>query len=161
MKDRYKVLLEQAYELEGLLLLALKKEEVSDQLSALIERKINEFGLREEPIEEPAQEKAVDSMSYYNIEDDDEEHRPQPERRRPRPEPRRGKPVFSLNDRFLFIREIFAGDAKTFNVVLNHIAGCSGFAEAEDYLMGEHGLNAEANETHARFIEVISDYFKS
>ena len=72
---------------------------------------------------------------------------------------KRKLPTFSLNDRFLFMREIFEGDASLFNTALNRIAAARSFEEAQDYLVGECGLNPDELDTDARFVAIIRDYF--
>lgn len=117
---------------------------------------------------------AEQESPYYALEDEDEE-RPEPARqknvqsganRRPqgavRQEDRtRKQPIFSLNDRFLFMRELFGGDASAFNAALNRIAALSNIDEARDYLVGECGVNPEAGEVDERFHIIIEEYFRS
>ena len=199
---RYKRLLEKAYELEGLLLLVLKKNtEVTEELQQLIGKKISELTMEnlekpemtitgasiqseESRIEitphkvvninenidkrkEPAEKIEVksDDSPYYNLDDEEDEYpafrSERPNRNDRQSHKRRKLPVFSLNDRFLFMRELFDGDAAVFNTVLNRIATSADFEQAQDYLIGECGLNPEEQATDQRFLDIIRLYFKA
>lgn len=206
MKERYRNILEKVYEVEGLLLLAMSKEETPEGLDDLIERRLSELMADEEtcgevaaPVASEEQAEAPDvtvvapeaavekdpvaplvedtvdigepDMTFYALEDDDDPRDSRMGASRPprasgrdearrRKEPGRPQPVFSLNDRFLFIREIFEGDAAAFNAALNRVAASSGFADAQDFLVGECGLRPDDEETDARFLAVIEAYFK-
>lgn len=192
MKAYYKKLLDLTFELEGLLLLGLNKEEMPDSLKEAIQKKLEQL-CEEKEVKLPAEkaknneenklvEKSVsnegnqeipyyvagraeipedDFMPFYSLEDD-EASEPQI-KQKPQPRKNHGKklPVFSLNDRFLFIRELFDGDAGTFNTVLNRIASMESFAEAERYLTENYCRNRKESETEDRFLNVIEDYFNS
>lgn len=180
--EKYKRLLDITYELEGLLLRALSGKEASPRLASLIEEKIKAMGKEGAELPAPAAKvvsaeadsakqeeektlvKSHDGFnSFYALEDDEDER---PALRQPRGERRqeckskRGKPVFSLNDRFLFLRELFGGDAVAFNRALERIAASEEYEEASLYLENECGLNPEG-ETAAQFLEVIEAYFKN
>ena len=175
MREKYKKLLETTYELEGLLLLAMTREEMPEGLEALILKKIEELrgekALQNVEIPAPAAaddvktaEKAPEqapeqeeAQVFYAFDDEDDEE--------PTPAPapvsvKRKPPVFSLNDRFLFMRELFGGDKAAFDVAMDRVAAMSGFAEAQAYLESEFGLNAE-RDIDADFFSQIEDYFKA
>lgn len=106
-----------------------------------------------EPVESP----------FYALEDDDDTVAAPPPRSKNRHHHGKGRrklPVFSLNDRFLFLRELFDGDATSFNTALNRIASSSGIEEATEYLKLECGLTPDDSDTDARFLYVIEEYFR-
>lgn len=186
MKDRYRNILEKVYEVEGLLLLAMSKEETPEGLDDLIERRISELmaeeeskeelneelkeGTRETEHEETEQEETIpEEPTFYALEDEEDNphsyKRKKHERQsrhesRPREGRTRKAPAFSLNDRYLFIREIFGGDATAFNAALERVARASDFSEAQAFLAGECGLRPDESETDARFIGAIEATFK-
>lgn len=204
MKKRYKNILEKVYEVEGLLLLAMSKEDTPEGLDELIERRLAELmddeenekdapaveqieerpepagvasevsatpevqvkevveaAPEEEVVEAAPEEEVVEEEpddTFYTLEDEEEYARPAS--RAPFKEKTGHKPpVFSLNDRFLFTRELFEGDAASFNAALNRIAASAGFGEASDYLAREWGLKPDDSETDGRFLEIVEQYF--
>lgn len=166
MKERYKNILEKVYEVEGLLLLAMSKEEIPQGLDELIERRLSELMADEEYQAQPAvqndstkiEETEIgnkyeeEESTFYMLEDNEEFDKPVAKEKKP--------PVFSLNDRFLFTRELFDGDAADFKAVISSIARFGSFSQARDYLMGECRINPEASETASRFLDIIESYFK-
>lgn len=68
-------------------------------------------------------------------------------------------PTYSINDRFLFIRELFDGDASAFNKAMEDVAAMDSFEEAESYFTDEKGLDEESD-TAVRFFEILLAYFK-
>ena len=180
-------MLDLAFELEGLLNLALTREELPAELENLIDTKIRhlsaaglpevhpqekrEASEKKTPTEEAQAPKApasgiaeapasevsdIFSGPFYALTDDEDDSADEKPRRGERH--RRKKPVFSLNDRFLFIRELFGGDAKAFNVALNFLAEADSAEEAETYLRAR-GINPDDRETDARFMEVVRAYY--
>ena len=159
-------MLDLAFELEGLLNLALTREELPEELEKLIDTKIRHLsaaGLTEvhpqEKLEAPEKKTPVSGVlpgPFYALTDDEDDSADEKPRRGERH--RRKKPVFSLNDRFLFIRELFGGDAKAFNVALNFLAEADSAEEAETYLRAR-GINPDDRETDARFMEVVRAYY--
>lgn len=167
MKAKYSELLNKLYEIEGLLLLAMQKDEVPESLKNLIEEKMSgvEWGSPKVaadavPVEEMKIEEVVEP--FYALED--EEETPSVRSAAPKEEShaskRRKLPVFSLNDRFLFLRELFNGDAVKFNGVLKKISTCADYEEAEKFLGADWGMKREGETTDARFLSIIEDYFK-
>lgn len=210
MDEEYRKLLDTTYELEGLLMLALGKETVSEELAQLIERKRQELALtpeepaepaepaesaeseepseREDPtevddasdasdaseprdlegLEDPADSEAPVLSILSNL-SDLSDHSESPEEEpfyvldddEPTVEiPRRSKgigrhkPVFSLNDKFLFIRELFDGDAGAFNKAVDVASGFDSYDEAENFLTKNYHLNPD-NDTDERFLSII------
>lgn len=95
--------------------------------------------------------------TFYALEDDElEEEMPEKVTKMKPFGPR--KPTFSINDRFLFIREIFDGDTKAFNSAVDRIAGCSTYDEAEEYCLEELFMDPE-EEPVENFLGVIRLYF--
>lgn len=187
MTKEYKSLLDATHEFEGLLIEALGADKVEGELKEQIAEKaevlselLEIVGGRKEnkPAEQPEQTVAEeapvqleevpeqtipvneDAGAYYVMDDDEEEIASRP-RRKPafKPEGQRKKPVFSLNDRFLFIREIFGGDASKFNIVLDRLADFGEYEAAEEYLLKEYKLDRE-KENDSRFLEIVRAYYR-
>ncbi|MBO4964637.1 MAG: hypothetical protein J6C81_00025 [Muribaculaceae bacterium] len=71
------------------------------------------------------------------------------------PQPR---PVISINDRYLFTRELFHNSRQDFENCLNQISQMDNYDEAEDYFLNELELNPDKNEVR-QFMDVIHRYF--
>lgn len=69
------------------------------------------------------------------------------------------KSKFSLNDRFLYSRELFGGDMKMFDSTLSFIEGIESFPIIEDYFYGELEWDPE-NRYVALFMETLRPHFK-
>lgn len=67
-------------------------------------------------------------------------------------------PVFSINDRFLFTRELFGGRISDFEDALKTAASMDSYEEAEDYFISERGFNPELPIVQD-FLAVISNCF--
>ncbi len=72
--------------------------------------------------------------------------------------PRGAAPVFSINDRFYYARELFGGNISDFEQSLKAIAAMDSYEEAEEYYISEWNLDPE-NPVVADFMMVISNYF--
>lgn len=83
-----------------------------------------------------------------------------PEFKREETKPKKAStPTYSINDRFLFIRELFDGDAAAFNKAMEDVAAMDSFEEAESYFTDEKGFDEESD-TAVRFFEILLAYFK-
>lgn len=163
MEDKDMILVERLMELEGLVLLRNKRgEDVPDDLSSLIERKWNEVkSLMESDVAVAFAPAEPAEPGFYAIEDDEEEVMPEAPKVEDRPiklAVGSRRPTFSINDRFLFIRELFGGDAKAFKQALNRLDTFGGYAAAEEYFVRDFGISPD-DETGARFLEIISASF--
>ncbi|MBD5337985.1 MAG: hypothetical protein HDR98_02540 [Bacteroides sp.] len=67
-------------------------------------------------------------------------------------------PVFSVNDRFLFARELFGGRMADFDEALKNVAGMESYEEAEEYFISERGFNPELPLVQD-FLTIISNCF--
>lgn len=92
----------------------------------------------------------------------------QPERQETKPEapassaPKRAaklKASFSLNDRFLYSRELFNGNMKMFDSTLDFLEGVDDYSIIEDYFYSELEWNPE-NRFVANFMEILRPNFK-
>lgn len=182
MKRYYKELLDCTFELEGLLLLGLNKEELPVDLQKAIEKKLdtlislrdskqlsldsncdNVIDNQKRETTDPSPAKSEEAFTFYALEDDEEEKSAKVKMSVPgsvKRKHRRKLPGFSLNDRFLFIRELFEGDAASFNKALNKIASYDSYEDAENYLVSDICPDSENSETQGRFLKIIEDYFK-
>ena len=84
---------------------------------------------------------------------------PEPEITVQADEPRKPPCAFSLNDRFLYIRELFGGSAKAFDDAMDVLSGMSDMREAEQYFYDECNLEPE-NATVADFMKSVSRYLE-
>ena len=113
---------------------------------------------------------------FYSLDEEDEKNdevdtqdteekkeRPQPAEQKPKREfktENKGKrPVFSLNDRFLYTRELFKGDASAFNEAINKITTFDNYEEAESYFTESLELDPERSETDKAFLKMIKAAF--
>lgn len=73
--------------------------------------------------------------------------------------PRQASPVFSINDRFLFSRELFGGKVADFEAALKDVAGMDSYEEAEEYFYTEWKFDPESP-TVGEFFAVITRFFE-
>ncbi|MDE7345653.1 MAG: hypothetical protein K2N48_02800 [Muribaculaceae bacterium] len=64
------------------------------------------------------------------------------------------KPAFSLNDRFLYARELFGGNMKTFDSTIEQIEGIEDYSGIEDFCYNDLKWNREDSHVSA-FMEVV------
>lgn len=69
------------------------------------------------------------------------------------------KTCFSLNDRFLYARELFGGNMRTFDSTLSRIEQLRDFADVERYVFDELGWSAD-NQFANAFIETLRNHYK-
>ncbi|MDE6562409.1 MAG: hypothetical protein K2K75_13590 [Muribaculaceae bacterium] len=70
------------------------------------------------------------------------------------------KSAFSLNDRFLYARELFEGNMKMFDSTLDFIEGIEEYSIIEDYFYGELEWNPESVAV-ASFMEILRPHFRN
>lgn len=68
------------------------------------------------------------------------------------------KAYFSLNDRFLYSRELFDGSMKMFDSTLKYLEGVKDYATVEDYFYNEMDWDRE-NEHVKSFMEILKSKF--
>lgn len=68
--------------------------------------------------------------------------------------------LFSINDSFLFSRELFGGDTGRMNVALQKIGEMDSLGNVERYLADTEQVDKE-NEAYTGFIEILAGYFTS
>lgn len=69
------------------------------------------------------------------------------------------KRYISVNDRFLFLRELFHNDRQEMERAMEHLSGLAGTSDAETYLKNELGWDME-NQTAKDFLQVIKKGFE-
>lgn len=69
-------------------------------------------------------------------------------------------PAFSLNDRFLFTRELFNGSRKKFDEALDRLAQFDSIEEAEAYFYDDCALDP-SEETVIDFMHIVEGYLKN
>ena len=68
--------------------------------------------------------------------------------------------AFTLNDKFLFRRELFDGDDREFNDTLNLIAAMNSIEEVEEYLF--YDMQWDCNREEVKdFIGIVSSYLQN
>lgn len=65
--------------------------------------------------------------------------------------------AIGLNDRFLFIREIFANNTDKYNTIIDHLDKLETIQQAVDYL--KVNLTLQKNETSLKFVELLKRRF--
>ena len=70
----------------------------------------------------------------------------------------RTAPVFSINDRFLFSRELFGGNVADFESALKEVAGMECYEEAEEYFYTDWKFDSESPVV-GEFLAVIARFF--
>ncbi len=110
------------------------------------------------------------SDDYYIVEDDETEPLAVPSAPSPQPLaaaspvppiPRpTGRLVFSINDRYRYRRELFAGNDADFNTALAKVASMESYDEAEEFFIDELQWNPERPEV-VDFMAVIRNYFEA
>lgn len=86
----------------------------------------------------------------------------QPENHDEKPEPKRQvklRSAFSLNDRFMYARELFNGNMKMFDSTLGFLEGITDFSLIEEYFYSELEWNPE-NPNVAAFMDTLRPNFK-
>lgn len=183
-KRKIQELLDRTYELEGLLHLALAREDdLPAQLPGLIYAKIAELNEYDEYDDSERSEKeVVPSVPEVSVEESEEDitvadddvvarevyvedemvgvvragiksgsvyHK----------ENRKTPCVFSLNDRFLYIRELFGGNAKAFDDAMDVLSTMSDMREAEEYFYDECDFKPD-NHTVEEFMKSVARYLE-
>lgn len=69
------------------------------------------------------------------------------------------KSVFSLNDRYLYSRELFGGNMKMFDATLDFLEGVENFSDIEDYFFNELEWDPD-NTTAETFLETLRPHFR-
>ena len=180
--DRTKLneLLDSIYELEGLVHLALTRDDNPDRLPLLIKmkgEKLSELAStfdvdiieadkdesREESKDKDESPEEPADMEETPIEEDMQSVVESVFDRLPlddtgEREPR-GRLVFSINDRYRFKRELFNNSDVDFNNTLAIVASMENYDEAEDYFLGEMQWDPMRVEV-ADFLDIIKRYFK-
>lgn len=68
------------------------------------------------------------------------------------------KKYFSLNDRYLYSRELFGGDMKMFDSTLRFLEGVKDFSDIEDYFYSELEWDPE-DPNVASFLDILRPHF--
>lgn len=198
-KEKYRKILEKAYELEGLLLLAVQKERKPENIDWLIRQKFESLAAEFQPSSDPLSDippfdvfnkfqKKEDHFgdTFYALDDDEEEetenetpdsHEEEAEKsnevavdespavtkeeqcKKAAVSSRvKRRPLFSINDRFLFSKELFGNDIAAFDKEMEVILAFPSFREAEKYLLEERKMDPE-NETVSRFLLILEESF--
>lgn len=149
-----------------------KEEEVAEEIQEEIqeETEVNENEGKEEVEQELKLEQddiilALDEESTdeeTDMEDEDiiADRAVVPAKEEAKRKPLNLKGKFSLNDRFLYSRELFEGNMKMFDSTLAFLEGVDNFSVIEDYFFNELEWDKD-NRFVASFIETLRPNFKS
>lgn len=179
METKLRNLLDKVYELEGLVNLAMQREEAHTDFIRLIIKKSDEVKtLSHELMEEDETETGLKDnptgfissakefmLEEYSIDEESETSIPveefplEEEPQKETSKEQRGKLVFSINDRFRFKKALFDNSDVDFNNTLALVASMEDYDEAEDYFINEEGFERGKPEV-AEFLEIIKRYFK-
>ena len=181
---KLKSIQDKLYELEGLVLLALNRNNLPEDFFNLIARKGKEIYLDTKSFENK------DNLGFgnfeeiendnYSIEDSEENlkgnvdetlYEKSHEQRDSdndeffssnsdsQEKESRGKLVFSINDRFRFRQSLFDDSDVDFNNTLALVASMDTYEEAEEYFLNEQGWTNNDKNVSA-FLEILKKYFK-
>lgn len=179
-------LIDSVHELAGLLQLSLSEGEIPAALPELIRQKADDVASRcagaadmiaaSNPVPAPVQSEG-DSYFLNDEEiveateiDCDADTRPAASEKTAQPvqsaqlakpeNTSRKKPagVFTLNDRFLFTRELFGGRRELFDRAMVDLAGMDSYEEAEDFFLYQHGMNPD-DPNVGRFLNTVARLF--
>lgn len=183
MNNSLRTLLDRIYELEGLVHLAMQREDVARDFIRLISDKGNDVAAMCNALSEASGSTTGTPQNDYGmtaslpdlqleeyeiIEDRDSD----PARESASDanddkgglppavsEAKNGKLVFSINERFRFKKELFSNSDVDFNNTLALVASMDNYEEAEEYFLNEEGFDI-ANPLVREFLEVLKRYFK-
>ena len=178
MEKKLRSLLDKVYELEGLIHLALQRDNLKEELTRLLSQKSREISESCDELTKLEERNGEDSklpsdsshitsnedeyviddiiLDEYFLEEDEEEEKSQKENEK---EESRGKLVFSINDRYRFRRSLFLDSDVEFNNTLALVASMENYEEAEDYFINEQGWKYSDSDVSA-FLDIIKSYFK-
>lgn len=176
-KDNLEGLLDIAFEMEGLITLMLKREDMTpDKIKSLLQKKANSFIALLQSIDSAdTAEKIADAATYEETRDalPQQVISPAPENTRLAQSEAKSviqskevlhdllskkNTIFTLNDKFRFIRDIFHNDDNEMERTLNLILRMKSMEEVEDYLYNDLCLDPE-NEDVKAFVDIISLQF--
>lgn len=189
METELRNLLDKIYELEGLVHLAIKRDEAAPDFLRLISKKGKEVGDlalsinskvidNENEISKYEMADEIVSFDEYSIDDISESGDSIPHfnedlelineskslkdnfSETKTVDPKeRGKLVFSINERFRYRKELFDNSDIDFNNTLALVASMENYEEAEDYFLNEEEFDI-SNPIVLEFLDVIKRYFK-
>ncbi len=184
-------MLDKVYELEGLVMLALSRDDSRESIERLINIKIGELGSSTDVSSIHPSGGGFDFDASYNLEEPEPEpagaveiptpvsvsapaveppviapapQTPAPVTPAETPAPARsgvaGRLVFSINDRYRYRRELFAGNDAAFSDALSRVAAMDSYDEAEGYFLEDCQWDPERPEV-VDFMAVLRKYFES
>lgn len=165
----YESLLKLSYELEGLVSLRVSRG-ADPSLENLIEEKVREINLLMTPeLSFPETVSDPDDTMFYSMPDDEEVSGsvenivlpdcPDKDENSSEHQVSRRRPLLSVNDRFRFRRELFAGSDDDFNSALGQVAAMDSYEEAENYFFSELEWNPD-DPVVGEFMEMMFRYYK-
>lgn len=152
--------------------LSLLKEKISKlcEFSEKLEASETKTHSSEKPLQESEASETIhdtldntkDSDEIFLFAEDDETSQSSPASKSAvpsSPHPADLKKYFSINDRYLYSRELFDGDMKMFDSTLRFLEGISDFSDIEDYFYSELEWDPEDSNV-ASFLDMLRPHFK-
>ena len=122
----------------------------------------------DEPIAETVTETVVESAPEQEPEptekpEESQEKKPEPiplDRKLSRKVMADIRKAFTVNDKFLFRRELFGNSAQQYDEAMNLISEMQSYEDARDYFFGQFGWDSDNHEVK-RFMEILENHFNS
>lgn len=175
MEKNLRELLDKVYELEGLVILALNRQDDAEKFLSLIGNKGTEVknlceALSGKPdiITEKRNQSLGNQLDFQEYTIDEFSDKPpfteKIEEKETQPpvvtsDHKKGKLIFSINERFRFRRELFENSDVDFNNTMALVASMDDYEEAEDFFINEEGFDKN-NPVVKEFLNIIKNYFK-
>lgn len=170
-RKQLNILLDNVYELEGLIHLAIARDDCPDPIKTLIDKKIESVVSISQSLA-PDQDNDNSGIVNFSIDQDyvmDDADVSDKEKTEWKPvntektnapvTDARGRLVFTINDRYRFKRDLFANSDAEFNTTLALVASMDNYEEAEDYFLGELQWNPQREEV-VDFLNILKNYFR-
>ncbi|MGM9846334.1 MAG: hypothetical protein ACI31F_00105 [Muribaculaceae bacterium] len=118
----------------------------------------SENNLEEEPNEDPNEESEKGPKEESKEELKEESNEESKEEKKVNATPKDIYKVFTINDKFLYRRELFGNSDAQYREALDLISRMDSFEEVQDYFLNDLGWNPE-DENAKSFLDTIDKYF--
>lgn len=162
-------ILDICYELEGLLCLAKKRDDIIADIMSKARNKTDEIrSLLDFDISISKSDNVITTIESDNNEQPEVLYQPElseeitdsDESVEPTEQSRNLRQIFTLNDKFRFRRELFGNSDTEFADCLNLLSAMSSVAEAYEYLFNDLEWD-KSNDEVVEFLTIVESYFKN